>query len=248
MHVEAIKTSIIESPQAIEAALKQALPKIHEQTIVAITSKIISICEDRVVPRQNQDKKTLIYEEADAVIEGESQVSDFILTLKNNILIPSAGIDESNGKAAYILYPKDVQASAERIWTFLRKKYQLSQVGVLVTDSHTTPLRRGVTGIALAWCGFKPLYSYVGQPDLYHRPLQHTQVNLVDALAAAAVLEMGEGPEQTPIALMRSVSKIEFLDRVPSEEEIKSITIPLEKDLYFPFLNKARWQFKGQIH
>lgn len=37
------------------------------------------------------------------------------LTIKNNILIPSAGIDESNGNDCYILYPEDVQKSTVAI-------------------------------------------------------------------------------------------------------------------------------------
>ncbi|WP_225416175.1 hypothetical protein [Wolbachia endosymbiont of Brugia malayi] len=37
---------------------------------------------------------------------------DLYLTIKDDILIPSAGIDESNGDEMYILYLKDVQKVA----------------------------------------------------------------------------------------------------------------------------------------
>ena len=72
--------------------------------------------------------------------------------------------------------------------------------GVLITDSHTTPLRRGVTGIALSYWGFSGVQNKVGTPDLFGRTLKMTHVNLADAFAAAAVLVMGESNESTPVA------------------------------------------------
>jgi F420-0:gamma-glutamyl ligase len=67
-------------------------------------------------------------------------------------------------------------------------------------------------------------------------------VNVLDALAAAAVFVMGEGAEQTPCALIKEAPKITFSDCPPTEEEVAAFTIPIEEDLYGPlFLPLERW-------
>lgn len=126
-------------------------------------------------------------------------------------------------------------------WRYLREKYHLRELGILITDSHTTPLRKGVAGIALGWCGFEPLYSYVGKPDIFNHPLRVTQINILDALAASAVFVMGEGAEQTPMALTEDAPKIRFLPHPPTLEEERRVRIPLEEDIYAPLLKKADW-------
>ena len=103
-------------------------------------------------------------------------------------------------------------------------------------------MRRGVTGITLGWCGFEPLYSYVNQPDIYGKPLRVTQINILDALATAAVFVMGEGGEQTPIAVISDAPKITFVNRSPTAEEEKRVVISMEEDLYAPLLLNAKWQ------
>lgn len=233
MLVEAIKTHRIECGENLEQIIDKYVTNINERTILVITSKIISICQGRTVAKGSITKEELIQQEADLVIKSNN-IYGIHLTIKNNILIPSAGIDESNGDNVYILYPENVQAVAESIWNYLRKKHQLKNLGILISDSHTTPMRRGVTGIALGWCGFAPLHSYIGKPDLYGHPLRVTQINILDSLATSAVFLMGEGSEQTPIAKIINAPKIEFVDLPPTTEEIESITIHPEEDLYAP--------------
>lgn len=241
MHVKAIKTHLIQPGELVENILDRHLPSISEQTILVLTSKIISICQGRILPKTSTSKEELIKQEADAIVQTRENPYGIYLTLKNNILIPSAGIDESNGDDVYILYPKDVHNTAIALWNYIRKKHSIEHLGVVITDSHTTPLRRGVTGIALGWCGFEPLYSYAGKSDLYDRPLRVTQINLVDALATSAVLVMGEGNEQTPLAIISDVPKISFLPRPPTPAEEQSILIPMEDDLYGPLLMGTTW-------
>ncbi|HET7769087.1 MAG TPA: coenzyme F420-0:L-glutamate ligase, partial [Chloroflexota bacterium] len=114
----------------------------------------------------------------------------------------------------------------------------------ILTDSRSTPLRRGVTGYALAHHGFRPLRDYRGTRDIFGRKLRSSQSNVADALAGAAVLEMGEGNEQTPIALITEVSDIRFLQRTPppSDREFTSLEVPLEEDLYWPLMKRAPWK------
>jgi dihydrofolate synthase / folylpolyglutamate synthase len=240
MKVTSIKTRKVKPRDALTDFLDQYLLEIPEKSIIAITSKIISLCQGRLIPQSSIDKKTLIQQESDAYLEDESPY-DLLITIKENQLIPSAGIDESNAKDAYILYPKNIQKTAVDIWQHLKNKQKLKAFGLLITDSCTTPLRRGVTGRALAWCGFSPLYSYIGKPDIYGKDLKVSQINIIDALATTAVFMMGEGAEQTPIALIENAPKIQFSSKPPSKEILESIQISLEEDIYGPLLKKGDW-------
>ncbi|MBI2707680.1 MAG: putative folate metabolism gamma-glutamate ligase [Proteobacteria bacterium] len=241
MQVEAIKTHRIELRDSLEEIFDLYIPSLEEQTIVAITSKIISICQGRVIEKSGCSKEELIKQEADAILQNAPNPYGICLTIKDNILIPSAGIDESNGSGIYILYPQEVQEVAQAIWTYLRTKHNIDHLGIIITDSHTTPMRRGVVGIALGWCGFEPLFSYVGKPDIYGQPLRVTQINLLDALATSVVLIMGEGNEQTPLAVIKNAPKISFLKRPPTLEEKESVIMSIEDDLYAPLLLTGSW-------
>lgn len=242
MKLKAMKTHAIKPGESITSILDQYISTLTDQVIVAITSKVLSLCQGRVIEKNSVPSKyALIEKEADAYLPEDQSLHNVHLTIKNNILIPSAGIDESNGNGMYILYPQNIQQTANVIWQHLCEKHRLRHLGVIITDSHTMPLRKGVTGITLGWCGFEPLYSYVGKPDIFSHPLQYTQINIVDALAASAVFVMGEGAEQTPIVLLEDVPKIQFLTRSPTQEEEQMIHIPLKEDIYAPLMKNANW-------
>lgn len=233
MEIKPYRTHKIKPHENLLEILDAHLPALGEKMILAITSKIISVCHGRIVDKNTISKKELIAREAEAYLETES---GSLLTIKNGLLIPAAGIDESNCEEGYILYPEAVQEDAARIWTHLRQKHRLHELGILITDSRTILLRRGVTGVALGWCGFVPYHNYIGKPDLFGHPLKVTICNLVDSLAAAAVLVMGEGDEQTPLALMAQAPKITFVERTPSQEEERFFFLSPEEDLYAPLL------------
>lgn len=245
MHIKTYKTHPITTKDSLISLMDAYIPPLKDQSILVITSKVVSLCEGSIVEKKDvESKKTLIQQSADAYLDSpdESIISHSIqLTIKNNLLIPSAGIDESNGNGVYILYPKNIQKSATSIWEYLRHRDKIYELGVLITDSHTTPLRRGVMGIGLGWCGFKALYDYVGKPDCFGIPLRVTMTNNLDALAAAAVFCMGEGNEQTPFSVITNAPRIEFQNRPPTAAEVEEISIPIEEDLYHVLLKKGRW-------
>jgi putative folate metabolism gamma-glutamate ligase len=243
MTIRSIKTHIVKNGDSIKELLKIALKGMYlECCIVAITSKVISVCEQRIVPKSSiGNKRDLVYREADYVLDIDNN-KEHIITIKNGILIPSAGIDESNVEDAYILYPKDVHATCVDIWEWLRTEFKVKHIGVIITDSHTTPMRVGVTGVGLSWCGFEAQYSYIGTKDIYGRPLKCTQVNVIDALAAAAVFEMGEAAEQTPIAIISDAPRVVYKDSATSEIEILNTNIPIEEDIYGDILMAVKWK------
>lgn len=229
MKITPIHSKIIKYGDELLAIIADALKSktLVEGSIMVVTSKILSIIEGRLIAKNSISKEQLIKQEAEAWLE-EKRYGIFI-TIKNGILIPSAGIDESNAGDYYILYPQMLWQHASSIWQYVTTHTKIRNFGVLITDSKSNIMRRGVTGIALAWHGFMPLYSYVGQHDIHQQPLRVTHANVADALAAAAVLVMGEGNAQTPIAIIENAPQIVFTEQAPNPQE--AIVTP-EEDLY----------------
>jgi len=244
MIVTSIKThKITQEDSDLFKILDQYINDLKENSILAVTSKIVSITEGSLLKIEDAvDKDELIKENSQFYLPRSSNKYNVSFTITNNILSASAGIDESNGNGFYILWPKNPQESANKIREHLSEKFNLKNLGVIITDSKTTPLRWGVTGLTLAHSGFNALNDYIGEPDLFGRPFQYEKLNIADSLASAAVLEMGEGSEQTPLAIIEDLKNIEFQDRNPSDEELESLKINMEDDLFAPFLEKADWQ------
>ena len=115
---------------------------------------------------------------------------------------------------------------------------------MFITDSKTTPLRLGTTGIAIGYSGFRPLNNYIGKKDIFGMKMKITKANIMDGLAVASVLVMGEGSEQTPLALIEDISFVKFCDKNPSQREIDSLRINLENDLYGELLTSVDWEKK----
>lgn len=243
MIVSAIKThKITQEDSDLFRILDQYIDTLKENSVLAVTSKIVSICEGSLLKMEGADKEKLIEENSQFFIPRASNKYNISFTITNNILSASAGIDESNGNGFYILWPKNPQESANKIREYLAQKFNLKNFGVIITDSKTTPLRWGVTGIALSHSGFLALNDYIGKPDLFGRPFVYEKLNVSDSLAATAVLEMGEGSEQTPLAIISDLKNIEFQDRNPTEEELENLKIKIEDDLFAPFLKNAEWK------
>lgn len=245
MQISAYKTPLITAGDDLFQIIAESLPTLPERSVVVVASKIVSTCENRFVPKvtgTREEKHDLVKQEAELYTDPHSSKYDLMLTIKRNWIFVNAGIDESNADNQYILWPEDPQQSVNEIWEFLRNHYGVTEVGVTMSDSASMPLNWGVTGHAIAFCGFKPLRSYIGTPDLFGRPMKMEQVNLAQSLTAAAVMEMGEGNEQTPLAVVENISNIEFSDRVPTPAELASMKIALEDDAYAPILTKADWQ------
>lgn len=200
--------------------------------VLAVTSKIVSLAEGCVVPVSSISKKQLISDESDQVLA--ELAHNCTLTLKHGLMMISAGIDESNSPDGdYILYPKDPWQSAMNLLNQLKSRLRLQNIGVILTDSHTIPMRRGVVGISLSHAGFRGAKDCVGDLDLFDRPLKFTYQDLADGLAAAAVLMMGEGGQSTPLAILRGAD-LEFLDG----EDDSPLRLRPEEDLYFPFFSQ----------
>ncbi|MBI4101402.1 MAG: coenzyme F420-0:L-glutamate ligase [Candidatus Nealsonbacteria bacterium] len=250
MEIFPIRTHKIRPGQeSLFEILDRYLVRFGERSILAITSKIVSICEGRVVKikasTKEIDKRKLIEKEAEYFLPPEQNKYGITLTVKDSLLIPTAGIDESNGAGYFILWPKDPQGTANQVRRYLISRFSIQNAGVIITDSKTTPLRWGTTGASVAQSGFSTLNDYIGKPDIFGRKLKVTKANIADALASSAVLVMGEGSEQTPLAIIKDIPFVRFQRRNPSQKEIKEARINMADDLYGPLLRGVRWQ-KGR--
>lgn len=228
--------------------LDKRLPKLKEGDVLLIASKILAIHQGRCVKieaadisRQHTQKHQLVQKEADYSLPGYMiGGSEIILTIKDYTLIPSAGIDESNGNGYYILWPKNVNLLLKQIVQRYQKKYRIKKLAAVAVDSRTTPLRWGTQGISIGFWGLNPLFDYRGKKDIFNRKLKYTQRNLVDTLADLGALIMGEGGEQIPTVVLRGAKFVKFTKK----DLYRSLVIPPKKDLYAPllkpFLKKAR--------
>jgi F420-0:gamma-glutamyl ligase len=75
--------------------------------------------------------------------------------------------------------------------------------------------------------------------------MQMEQVNMAQALTGIASVEMGEGAEQTPVAVITDITNIEFQDHEPTQTELDNLHIELEDDVYAPVLMSTTWQKGG---
>jgi len=254
MKVTGIKThKITQKDKDILRVLEKYILKLKEKSVVAVTSKIVAITEGRIVKIGSKAKDELIKKEAEFYLPRHMNKYNFMLSIKQGIFTASAGIDESNGNGFYILWPKDPQKSANQIRAWLRSRFNLEKVGVIITDSKTTPLRWGVTGFAIAHSGFMALNSYIGKSDIFGRKMKVEKLNMADSLAAAAVAVMGEGNERTPIVIIEDLSDnrqvapfVRFQKGNPTKKELNDLKISIDDDLYAPLIKSVRWQKGGE--
>ncbi|MBU0999810.1 coenzyme F420-0:L-glutamate ligase [Patescibacteria group bacterium] len=247
MKIKAIKTRKFLPPKDDLWELLSGVKSLKENSVVAVTSKVVAVGEGRCIPLNKIAKDDLAKKEADKYIPRELSPGGNILhTIKNNMLTASAGIDESNGAGFYILWPKNPELSAKLIWEFFKKKFKLKNLGVIITDSRLVPLRRGVVGIAIGYFGFSPLKDYRKTKDIFGREFKMETSNFPDSLATAAVLVMGEGSETQPIAILEDIPDLKFLQKeFKPKTEYDAFEIPEKEDMFYPLLSSVKWK-KGK--
>jgi dihydrofolate synthase / folylpolyglutamate synthase len=196
------------------------LPPLEEDDVLLVTSKVVAIHQGRCIPKGDvPDKDALMRSEAESYIERDmTALYPIMLTIKHHTLIASAGIDESNANGHYILWPEHIQQTAQEIWQHVRKIRNITNLGVIITDSHSLPLRWGVLGVAIGFFGFEPTTDLRGKSDIFGRVLTMTRQNIPDAIAGLGVLMMGEANECTPMLVARGLDFVTYTDKDRSEE------------------------------
>ncbi len=239
MKITAIKTEAVQPGQhQLDDLIDKYIQRLPERTVLAVSSKVVSICEGQIVDINTTDRQKLLREEADYYRSPRSNPHNYTVTIKNNQLIAAAGVDYSDGH--YVLWPADPQHTTNMLRRHLVARFK-HPVGVILTDNHSVPLRRGTTGFALAHSGFEALKNYIGHPDVFGHRIGFKMTNVADALAASAVLAMGDGAEQQPIAIIEDPASVVFQNRDPSKDELALQTVEPSDDLYSELLLGVPW-------
>jgi coenzyme F420-0:L-glutamate ligase/coenzyme F420-1:gamma-L-glutamate ligase len=218
----------------------------HDGDIVVVAQKIVSKSEGRLVRLEDVVASERAAQLADRtqkdarLVELVLRESHEVMRERANVLIvehrlghvmANAGIDRSNVDAApddedvALLLPEDPDGSAAQ----LRSKLQEStgvRLGVIVSDSFGRAWRLGTVGIAIGVAGPAALLDRRGTPDLFGRRLQITEIGYADAVAAAAVLMMGEGDEGCPVVIARGLQWTE------TDQTCRDVLRPREQDLF----------------
>jgi coenzyme F420-0:L-glutamate ligase len=229
MHIKAVRTPVFQEKDNLINFINNQISSLEEGDIVAVTSKIVALSQGRI--GKIKDKEKLIRQNSKKIIKTPWA----LLTLAGGEWCINAGVDESNAKNKIILLPKNPFKVAEEIQKNLKKRFSIKNLGIIITDTKSMPLRVGTTGKPIAYAGFKPLRSYVGKKDLFGRKSRFTQSNIADALAAIAVLVMGEGNEQTPIAVIKK-APVEFTNKKISQKT--NLAISPQTDIYSKIYKK----------
>ncbi len=231
MKIKPIKTRVFKENEDIVDFILANIPKLKNGSILAVTSKIVALAEGRVVKIKNRKEKERLIR-----AESEWQLKAFPgwwLTVRDGTVVVNAGLDDSNADGKTILLPKDSFKSAEELRKELKKKYNIKQLGIVITDSRTSALREGVTGVALGYAGFKGVKDYRKDTDIFGRPLKVTQTNIADSLATVATVVMGEGNERYPLAIIED-APVEFCEKVNRKE----LRIAPKYDIYRPLFTR----------
>jgi coenzyme F420-0:L-glutamate ligase/coenzyme F420-1:gamma-L-glutamate ligase len=212
-------------PGLLIAALERNDLRLRDQDILAVTQKIVSKAEGRIVDlatvqpsarakelaqltRKDPRLVEVILSESAEVLRAAPRV--LIVATHHGLVIANAGIDQSNvdraqGGEPVLLLPRDPDASAQHIKQRIDAHFGVAS-GVVITDSAGRAWRLGTVGLAIGAAGVPALLDRRGEPDMSGRPLEVTEVGFADSIAAAAVLAMGEAAEARPAALVRGLS------------------------------------------
>jgi coenzyme F420-0:L-glutamate ligase len=222
------------------ATLEQALIAnecaLEPGDVLAVSSKYVAISEGRVVAlddvvvtpevdalaeryAMNPQVAQLVAQEADHIFGG---IHGFLLTHKDGIISPNAGLDRSNIPNGYaVLFPKHPYESAAAIRREARARLSVD-VGVILTDSWLMPGRLGTTGVALATAGFNPIQDERGKADLFGNPMQVSVRGIADQICSCAQMVMGERDEAIPFAIVRNTGvQIQDIDVTVADVSIE---------------------------
>jgi coenzyme F420-0:L-glutamate ligase/coenzyme F420-1:gamma-L-glutamate ligase len=184
-----------------------AQSRLLDGDIVAITSKIVSKAEGRVVAAV--DREQAITDETVRVVASRAYPGGVTRIVENRqgLVMAAAGVDTSNAPdGVVLLLPVDPDSSARIICAALRERTGL-RLGVLVTDTAGRPWREGQTDLAIGAAGFAVLDDLRGTADTSGRRLDVTVAAVADEIAAAADLVKGK-TSGNPVAVVRGLGRL----------------------------------------
>jgi len=228
----------------VRIAQKNGL-KIEDGDIIAVVQKIFSKAEKRVIRLKDvvSSKEAeeiakitekspkfveLVLKETKRVIKSSREV--LLVEDKRGLICINAGIDKSNveGRGNFALLPENPDKSAERCRMGI-KKLTGKDVAIVICDTYSRPFRRGQVNFAIGVAGINPFKDYRGKKDLFGQILKVKNVAVIDEIAAAAELLMGQAKEARPVVIFKGLNEVvEFCQKC----SINELQISSEEDLF----------------
>jgi coenzyme F420-0:L-glutamate ligase/coenzyme F420-1:gamma-L-glutamate ligase len=195
--------------------------------ILAVTSKIVSKAEGRVV--EAADREQAITDETVRIVATRQHPGSVTRIVENRLGMVSAaaGVDASNTpEGTVLLLPLDPDASAARLRAALEQRFGV-RIGVIVTDTVGRPWRQGQTDVAIGASGVRLLDDLRGTLDAHGRRLDVTTPAVGDEIAAAADLVKGKSAG-LPVAVVRGLGHL--LDEAAPGARV--LIRPAEADMF----------------
>jgi len=219
--------------------------EIEDGDVVVVAQKIFSKTEKKVIrlrdviPSKKAEKIAkitgkspkfveLVLRETKKMVKASRGI--LIVEDKRGLICINAGIDKSNveGRENFALLPENPDESAEKCRMEI-KKLTGKNVAVIICDTYSRPFRRGQVNFAIGVAGIKPFKDYRGKEDLFGQILIVKNVAVVDEIAAAAELLMGQAKEARPVVIFKGLGDVvKFCDKC----SIKELQISSEEDLF----------------
>jgi coenzyme F420-0:L-glutamate ligase/coenzyme F420-1:gamma-L-glutamate ligase len=175
--------------------------------ILAVTSKIVSKAEGRVV--HAADREQAITDETVRLVASRPHKHGVTRIVENRLgmVAAAAGVDASNtAVGTVLLLPVAPDESALRLRLALEERFGI-HLGVIITDTLGRAWREGQTDVAIGGSGVRLVDDLRGTHDSQGRTLDVTTPAVGDEIAAAADLVKGKAGG-LPVAVVRGLARL----------------------------------------
>jgi coenzyme F420-0:L-glutamate ligase/coenzyme F420-1:gamma-L-glutamate ligase len=216
----------------------------EDSDVVVIAQKVVSKAEGDLINLRDVTPSEFAHQLAERtgrdprLCEVYIRESELVLGTNGRMVITrhrlgfentNACVDRSNVGAIedeqVALLPIDPDASAQKIREGLRQRTG-RDLAVIISDSLGKPDREGAIGMAIGLAGIRHLEEHTGH-DLFGNSAGESMM-LVDALAGAAGVIMGEMDQGIPVVVIRGVSYTR-----DDHASIRRLLIPFQKPSFF---------------
>jgi coenzyme F420-0:L-glutamate ligase/coenzyme F420-1:gamma-L-glutamate ligase len=191
----------------LAAAVGGAVSPLEDGDILAITSKIVSKAEGRIISAS--DREQAITDETVRVVASRAHPGGVTRIVENRlgIVAAAAGVDASNTpEGTVLLLPVDPDASANRLRQALQERFGVT-IGIVITDTLGRAWREGQTDAAIGGSGVRLIDDLRGTHDTQGRVLDVTAPAVGDEIAAAADLVKRKSAG-LPVAVVRGLGHL----------------------------------------
>ena len=178
---------------------------IDEGDVVVVSSKVASKALGLVAPdRESAVAAATVRVVAERVM-ADGRVTRVVESASGPVMA-AAGVDASNTGASdsVLLLPTDPDGVCASLLAALQRDFDVTRLGVVLSDTSGRPWREGQVDFALGAAGLSVVDDLRGTVDADGRALAVTTRAIADEVAAAADLVKGK-VEGVPVALVRGL-------------------------------------------